>query len=335
MCLYTKVVRYSNVHTLATGSKSILVQCGKCSQCVKTYQNDWAVRNWFQLMDTKVAVFFTLTYNEDNVPISYVDDEKEYLSVSKSDLKIFLKRFREYRRKHGLSTDFKYFITSEYGPRTRRPHYHGLLHSVSLQECKPFLDSWRKNYGFVSFDELSVYSRASAQRRCRYVAKYCAKGDFENPYVSLGLVEKNFHLISKGLGVGYLTPQKYDYHLVKDFPSSRKYRSDGKLSVDYLEEVRKRLVVVLDGISYHMPRFYREKIFAKSVSLQMQYSDYVCQRLLDDAEAKLVEISAAKGSREILHEAYALVHLQDVSEKFQLEKDAIASHKQFFNKSKI
>lgn len=335
MCRYTQVVRYSNTKTYSTGSKSILVTCGKCSECIKTYQNDWMLRNWYQLQDTKVAVFFTLTYDESNVPVGYSDDEMTCLSVCKEHLRKFLKLFREYRRRNNLSTDFKYFVTSEYGPRTRRPHYHGLLHGIRLKECMPFLQNWRKTYGFVQFDEINYCNTASAQRRCRYVAKYCSKGDFENPYVAQGLVEKNFHFISNGLGKSFLTPQRYDYYLVKDFPVFRKYRTDGKLSDDYLAEVRKRLVVPLGGFDYHMPRYYREKIFAKSISLQMQYSDYVCKCLLDDNKAKLVEVSSQLGSREILHEAYALVHLQDVSEKMDIEKEAIASHKQFYNRSKI
>lgn len=45
----------------------------------------------------------------------------------------------EFRRKRGLSTDFKWFVTSEYGPLTLRPHLHGLLHGIHLLEFKSLL----------------------------------------------------------------------------------------------------------------------------------------------------------------------------------------------------
>lgn len=61
-------------------------------------------------------VFFTLTYAPYSVPTLVDDNGEIFLSVYKKHLQDWLKRFR-----HKCSKDFKYFITSEYGPSSFRP----------------------------------------------------------------------------------------------------------------------------------------------------------------------------------------------------------------------
>ena len=117
---------------------------------------------------------------------------------------------------------FKYFITSEYGPKTHRPHYHGVLFGVTQQEFKEYFESdWL--CGRVVYEHLRPTGGAML-----YVAKYCAKGEYDHPYckkdyfynsgeyhsqdyedviadfgLHQALVRPTFHLISKGLGAGY------------------------------------------------------------------------------------------------------------------------------------
>lgn len=120
----------------------------------------------------------------------------------------------------------KYFITSEYGPLTKRPHLHGVMFGITYNEFKKFFaEDWERNYGSVTF---SAYD--PSRGGMLYVAKYCAKGGYEHPYcsrdffygqsgreyhskdyeycisdfgVNVPLVDPTFHLISKGLGAGY------------------------------------------------------------------------------------------------------------------------------------
>lgn len=341
MCLHPMVITYrerlnsnSDSDIRVYGDKhSVLVQCGKCDECVKRYQNDWMIRNIMQFRETSFAVFFTLTYNDESIPLA-VDSQtgEAFKTVQKSDVQIFLKRFREFRRKRGLSTDFKYFITSEYGPTTLRPHYHGLLHGVKLSDFMEFAVAWRKVYGFTTQSQVTSVDYRSALNRSRYVAKYCAKGDFENPLISLNKVNPTFHLISKGLGKSYINERNKSYHLALDFYPKRDCR--GEYSNAYLEEIFKRSRIVVGSFAYHMPRFYREAFFAKRRDLQIAYSDYLSRKFLDEYEGKLVEIQTEKPLR-TRYEASIILHNQTLAEESERTAESRKSITKHLKKSKI
>lgn len=138
------------------------------------------------------------------------------------------------RQLPNLPQSFKYWITSEYGSRTLRPHYHGILFGVTLDEFKEwFLPLWEKRFGHVdcsTFDPL--------KGGLLYVSKYCSKGSYDNPLckkdffypngkeyhsdkyegsllhfgVNLPLADPTFHMISQGIGIAYAfrhSVQKY------------------------------------------------------------------------------------------------------------------------------
>lgn len=315
------------------GKHSVFVKCGKCSECVKSYQNAWMIRNLMQLRETTFAVFFTLTYRESTVPTQVDSDTGElHPTVCKRDVQLFLKRFREFRRKRGLSTDFKYFITSEYGPTTLRPHYHGLLHGVTLLDFQEFSSCWRKEYGFTMQRQVVYSDLKNAINSARYTAKYCAKGDFENPLVSLCLVEPTFHLISKGLGKSYINDRTISFHLALDFPNKRNSR--GTYSSAYLQEIYNRSFIPVGNFRYSLPRFYKEMLFAKRKGLQAAYSDFVCQSLLDEYEGKLAEIQTDKTPRGRF-KASVILYNQTLAEESVRAVDSKQSLSKFFKQSKI
>lgn len=95
---------------------SIQVPCGKCEDCLRQYQNSWFVRFYFEAREHSSNIFFTLTYSPESVPTLVDSNGEIFLSVYKKHLQDWLKRFR-----HKCKKDFKYFITSEYGPSTLRP----------------------------------------------------------------------------------------------------------------------------------------------------------------------------------------------------------------------
>lgn len=128
-----------------------------------------------------------------------------------------------------LTPTFKYFITSEYGPQTHRPHMHGVIFGVTYDEFrKYFVPDWEEHFGHVDAKPFDPSRGAFS-----YVAKYCSKGGFEHPYcskdffygvgtdkfseyhskdyeacirdfgVNVPLVAPTFHLVSKGLGACY------------------------------------------------------------------------------------------------------------------------------------
>lgn len=127
---------------------------------------------------------------------------------------------------------FKYWITSEYGPGTLRPHYHGVLFGVPEEMfCQVFAPWWIEHFGSEKYSKRackwSVYDPNKGGSL--YIAKYCSKGSYDHPLqskviryksgkefisrsyinclnwfgVDCPLVVPTFHLISKGIGVRY------------------------------------------------------------------------------------------------------------------------------------
>lgn len=156
-------------------------------------------------------------------------------SVRKEDVQLWLKRNRTRSVRENPEFDFTYFITSEYGPRTLRPHYHGVFFGVSAQDVSDWFKDWQRHYGvIVKFEDLDP-----SKGGLSYVSKYCSKGSFEHPLcckdffyfrhradnlkdvlcseyhskhyekcmewfgLDEPIVDPTFHLVSKGLGVDW------------------------------------------------------------------------------------------------------------------------------------
>ena len=341
MCLSPITLKANNIN----GFRSIQVPCGHCPECLKNKQNEWLVRLYHQFRETPKAVFFTLTYNEASVPTVFSEDTGEaFHSVCKRHVQNCFKRFRRYLDKHyekDSRPNFKYFITSEYGPRTKRPHYHGIIFGLSRDEFHPFLYDWSQRYGFVNSSDIQL-SDSSHQKSARYVSKYCTKGVFENPLVALGLVEPTFHLISKGIGLIYVN-QSRNFHLAHDTVF---YKPSVHYSDDYLDCVLSRMRCILpntsqspsspqDFFSYKMPRYYKDKIFDRKKHLFLQAA--LARRLhkvLDDVYLQQCsELSTEWNiSFDQAVSCLALRTLQDTRTRNDEAHKALAS---FFDRSKL
>lgn len=199
----------------------ITVPCRHCDYCRNAYQLQWKKRIEYEMQCNKYVVFFTLTYNEESVPLLQKIDDNTYFSLSiqrkmiigrnrnelvrhiddnykiefdydslsdddkayidsremipvcrKQDIQDFVKRVRSYisyyNNLNGLQDEkIRYFVVSEYGPTTFRPHYHGLFFFKSAWTAKNFnkiLHSSWKN-GFVNWS-------FAKQHAAGYVAKY-------------------------------------------------------------------------------------------------------------------------------------------------------------------
>lgn len=138
------------------------------------------------------SAFITLTYSDDFLP--------EDMSLKKKDLQDFFKRLR-----HHFPNTIRYYCSGEYGPKTERPHYHGVLFGVSpwmlygtrRQEEGPLFLAWKK--GFTTSSELSP-------QRAKYVAKYTTKD--QRAFLSGTTVRiPEFSVMSRrpGIGLPYLS----------------------------------------------------------------------------------------------------------------------------------
>ena len=135
------------------------VPCGKCYACLSRNRSQWAFRLQKEQRYSECSHFVTLTY--DDSQLEYNDEG--YPVVSKRDVQLFLKRLR----KQYKGVKIRYFITSEYGPQTQRPHYHGILFNIpgSVEDVtKGISQAWQ--HGFVSIGSVTEAS-------INYCAKYC------------------------------------------------------------------------------------------------------------------------------------------------------------------
>lgn len=278
-----------------------------------------------------VGCFLTLTYNDGSVPRVWDKDTGcSYLSVCKKHPQNAIKRFRTaYKRKYGKDVPFRYFLTSEYGPRTCRPHYHMIVFGLLRVDLLQFIQDWQSRYGFVHAKDV----KGTCVKVARYVAKYCSKGVFENPHVASGIVLPTFHLMSKGVGRSFVQSSRTNPFFF--WKPARKYADVSRkiYSDDYLDFVGFRLRYLLDGYSYHFPRYFKTKIYGSQNDLSRQVEAYVFRERMRVLDEELAKIQADRHCS--LSEAYHFMACRDSVESRQREENARLSLERFYDKSKL
>lgn len=191
------------------------VPCGKCYECRQLQKNDYTVRALFHYRYYRDVLkgktfFYTLTYNNDNLPTF-----KGHQCFSKRDVQLFLKRLR--KKLSGL--EFDYFITSEYGSRTFRPHYHALffVKGIGKFKFKEYVrSSWNngficaKNGGEVYSDDAIYYCSKYVNKDYGFKQFISDKENYSDVIFDIkdynkkeneSLTFDNFHLQSIGFGL--------------------------------------------------------------------------------------------------------------------------------------
>lgn len=215
--------------------------CGRCPACKRRRVNQWVFRMQQEEKVCMSSYFITLTYATSTVPIS----DNGFMTLRKKDFQDFMKRLRERERKYNKHK-IKYYAVGEYGETRFRPHYHAIIFNVAVVENINL--AWNKG-------EIHVggVSGASIAYTCKYIDKLK-----RIPMFARDDRQKEFSLMSKGLGKNYLTPQMIAYHKAhKDInycvsstgervPLSKYYRDriftdeEKRVNRDHIEE-QKRL----------------------------------------------------------------------------------------------
>lgn len=154
-------------------------------------------------MHSSSAFFVTLTYDDEHVPIT----DNGLQTVDKEDVQKFFKRLRKdlgKRDDFDEAKPFRYYLVSEYGPQTLRPHYHGIFFNLPRDygdTLSLIHSNWQK--GFVS-----VYPVLPAM--INYVTKYCiTRKSKKNDHIEYFLPDEIddrsdvFALVSRRPGIGY------------------------------------------------------------------------------------------------------------------------------------
>lgn len=232
---------------------SIAVPCGKCEPCTKRRVSGWSFRLMQEDRVSETSFFLTLTYNTDHVPIT----KNGFMDLQKRDLQLFFKRLRisQDRNSRGRSATIKYYACGEYGGKTYRPHYHVILFNAQLEYLIGKVEAdmfYRKSLildGKVSYEcpswpkghvTVGLVSEASVGYTCKYIHKASRIPMHRNDDR-----QKEFSLMSKGLGKSYISKKSVSWH------------HDDVLNRMYL--------TVSDGKKIAMPRYYKDKIYASDV----------------------------------------------------------------------
>lgn len=197
----------------------LTVPCGRCAACMQRKREEWSYRLNQEWKVSKTSFFVTLTY----APETITKNASGVDSVHKEHIQKFLKRLR----KNTGQTDIRYYMSSEYGPRTFRPHYHIILFNVF--DPDQIIKAWK--LGFCRIDPVN-------EARINYVTKYCiTKSRYpEN-------ANKVFSLMSRkpGIGANYIETHR-QWH---DDDPTRMY------------------AVYQGGRKTTLPRYYKDKIYRK------------------------------------------------------------------------
>lgn len=227
----------------------IEVPCGKCLACRSNLRSDWIFRLKQHMKTAKTAYFVTLTYSDDNIPLS----KNGYPTLCKDAVKTFLhdwrnkieKDYQESLRLSGVPLEkrrklhhrIKYFLVGEYGGDNGRPHYHFVLFdykysNIELERSlKPFFP-----------DIIDI--RYCTGARIGYITKYMLK-DIDDDFPDD--VERPFRLMSKGLGSNFVSDDNARF---LSYNGENFVMSDG----DY----KRRL-----------PRYLREKFIPRMIATRL------------------------------------------------------------------
>lgn len=255
---------YNRSSRISLRGQSLLftVPCGQCEECKKLKSNEYTLRSYFEYQDCiskgGYVYFDTLTYSPKYLPVDF-----RISHFRRADITLCLKELRVYLTRAGFDVkdNIKYFITSEYGGKTHRPHYHVLFFiTVPNLDVKTFWQYLNKAWKFGIIDR-----RATAPNRVvnstaaiNYVAKYVQKDQEWQSVVDaklsrlrrIGCEDKfksklkdfqPFHLQSQGFGANFLSYTSLDDIL-----------NNGFITIPD----RKYLIK-----NYAIPTYYKRKLF--------------------------------------------------------------------------
>lgn len=197
----------------------IPVPCGKCPLCLKRRASAWSFRLMQEEKKSESAHFITMTYDTKHVPIT----RNGFMELKKRDVQLFFKRLR---KQH--SSRIKYYAVGEYGGKTMRPHYHLILFNARIDLIQPAWDLGEIHYGEVTGASVG------------YTLKYMTKPS-RIPLHHNDDRQREFSLMSKGLGISYLTEEMIRWHR---------------------EDIDNRMYCnIEDGKKIAMPRYFKNKIY--------------------------------------------------------------------------
>ena len=237
--------------------------CGKCPACVRRRVSGWAFRLNKQSEQSNSAHFVTLTYNDEHIKKS----KNGFETLVKKDVQDFFKRLRKLTKQK-----ISYYAVGEYGDTGERPHYHIILFNANPKIVE---NAWKLNditLGNVHFGDVGDASVG-------YTLKYISK-DKKIPQFNGDDRQKEFALMSKGLGAGYLTENMVKWH------------TKGNIE-------NKVYLPLKDGKKAAMPRYYKDKLYDKGQKFRIGvFMRAESQKQVDELQDKYGDLYYYKQAEE-------------------------------------
>lgn len=198
--------------------------CGRCITCRNRRIQSWHLRLSEELKSSKNAYFITLTYDDDHLPFT----ENGLMTLNYRHHQLFMKKLRKTQQRK-----INYYTVGEYGEQTNRPHYHSII--FNIDNLVNVSDKW--HYGHTHFGNVtdaSIYYTLKYAHKSLYKRRPKDRDEDDDRV-------KERALMSKGLGMSFITPEMFDY---------------------FQDDVT-RPVTKLGGQKIALPRYYRDKIFSE------------------------------------------------------------------------
>lgn len=278
--------RYSDPHYYGTpfidSTWYQTVPCGKCAACRCDYSREWANRMILELADHDKALFLTLTYNNEHLPIS----DKGFPTLDKRDLQLFFKRLRKYFS----GTSIRYYIAGEYGSKTHRPHYHAIIYGIGVDSFSDTVFRGNNEIGQPFFSSPTLESiwgngfvlfSAVTWRTCNYVARYVLKKQ-QQVDDSDGVCCLPFNLSSRKPGIGMAHASALLSSGDTVFPVDGK---DGIQHIPIPRSILKRLKEIdldkYNELCYDRLQVSRDKFIADLDASGLTYFEFLRRRDVD------------------------------------------------------
>lgn len=214
--------------------------CGSCIECRALYAQTWGITSVHEAQMYEQNCFITLTYRNDALKsnkliykdfqdfmkslrnhISYNALKELYPNVKKEKTrkKLFAHEKISVRRKVQLATGIRVIPCGEYGPSTKRPHWHALIFNYRPRDLEyirtnehgdklyrsAILDAiWGKNDPQTRPTEIGQVTYRSANYVARYALKKLEHKDKVEEYKPITVGK------SKGIGKKWLEKFKHD-----------------------------------------------------------------------------------------------------------------------------
>lgn len=235
--------------------------CGKCLECRLDYARTWAIRCVHEAKMHPHNSFITLTYS----------DEK--LESPRLQYEHFQKFIKAVRQEHTIDENTKigYFVTGEYGEKTKRPHWHACVFNFYPADAKYFRSNERgdKIYTSESLQNTWDFGHVEIGQVTLESAGYCAR------YAAKKLIHGK--------------DQDHDFHPISK-KSNRNAIGKKFLETYWRDVFNSGAIILSDGSKLPIPRYY-EKWLAKH--LPTEYERYVL-----DLKSKKQEYGYEKATKE-------------------------------------